>query len=178
MPKMSKTVVASLLVIAIQAPPHAQLSNQSNGDNGPAIGATVVPLAVRVDAAGNIYIVDNQNGRVRKVTAGSGIIETVAGSTRGIGGDGGPAKAAQLQTPKDLVIDSAGNLYIADLNGNQIRKVTTDGIISTFARTPNPVGLAMDSSGTLYISQLGNRVVKIAPGTRQRALSARAPRIG
>ena len=87
---------------------------------------------------GIIYIADTYNDAIRKVAASSGIMSTFAGnSMEGFGGDGGGATGALLDTPTALVFDAAGNLYIADTNNNRIRKVGTDGNISTFAGTGN-----------------------------------------
>jgi trimeric autotransporter adhesin len=150
-----------------------------SGDGGPATSAGLdEPRAVAVDAAGNLYIADTADYRVRKVAAGTGIITTVAGSgTYGYSGDGGPATSAQL-VPEDIKIDSAGNLYIAD-DQLVIRMVNTAGIISTVAGNGTSgatgdggpataaelqaEGLAIDSAGNLYISAItGVRTVNVS----------------
>src|ERR1019366_4147209 len=85
---------------------------------------------VALDAAGNLYIADSGNSRIRKVT--KGVITTVAGNgTNGFGGDNGPATSAQLNGPSGLAVDSAGNLFITD-GGSRIRKVSS-GVITTVA---------------------------------------------
>ena len=106
------------------------------GDGGPALAASLNnPNGLCLDAAGNLYIADYNNFRVRKVNT-SGIISTVAGNgTSGSGGDGGPATAAQFNFPGSIVIDPAGNMYIADWANFKVRKVNTSGIISTIAGT-------------------------------------------
>jgi sugar lactone lactonase YvrE len=143
---------------------------------------------VTVDTAGNIYIADVGNRRIRKVNA-EGIISTVAGNgTKGFAGDGGPATSAQIDpfgAHQGLAVDSVGNLYFADIANHRIRKVDTAGIISTvagngtagfsgdggpaFARPlNNPTGLALDSAGNLYIGDTTNlRVRKVAMGPAQ-----------
>ena len=105
-----------------------------SGDGGPAISAQLFsPYGVAVDTAGNLFIADTVNNRIRKVTPG-GIISTVAGNgTQGSGGDGGPATSAQLFNPTGVAVDTAGNLFIADMANNRIRKVTPAGVISTVA---------------------------------------------
>jgi uncharacterized protein (TIGR03437 family) len=139
-----------------------------SGDGGPAIGAQInQPWGVAVDSAGNLYIADTGNDRVRKVS--NGVMTTVAGNgTMGFSGDGGPATSAELFAPVAVALDSAGNLYIADGDNDRVRKVS-NGVITTFAGngasglggdggpaasaqlyTPN--GLAFDSAGNLYIS--------------------------
>jgi sugar lactone lactonase YvrE len=153
-----------------------------SGDGGPAIAAQLnFPLGVAVDSAGNLYVVDTANERIRKVTP-EGVISTVAGNgTRGFSGDGGPATAAQLDTQDGVAVDSAGNLYIADSFNFRIRKVTAAGVISTVAGngTPgfsgdgglataaqlgNPTGIAVDSAGNLYFSDVHfHRVRKVTP---------------
>src|ERR1035437_257520 len=99
-------------------------------DGGPATAASLDgPLGIAFDAAVNLYIADSLNHRIRKVTA-NGVISTVAGNgTSGSSGDGGPAAAASLSLPNDVVADAAGNLYIADTGNNKIRKVTAGGLI-------------------------------------------------
>src|SRR5437773_2649081 len=152
-----------------------------SGDGGPATAAQLsVPVGVALDPAGNLYIADHDNGRIRKVTSG-GTISTYAGSgSRGLSGDGGPATAAQLSSPHGVALDTAGNLYIAD--SNRIRKVTPGGTISTYAGTgtgpfsgdggpataaqlSSPAGVALDLTGNLYIADDGNyRIRKVTPG--------------
>ena len=106
------------------------------GDGGPASEARLNhPAGVAVDDAGNLYIVDKQNLRIRRVDS-SGRITTVAGSgEEGFAGDGGPAVEAKLNYPAGVAVDAAGNLYIADFQNNRIRKVDPSGIITTIAGT-------------------------------------------
>jgi hypothetical protein len=111
------------------------------GDNGPAALAELnQPAGVAVDAQGNLYIADSANNVIRRVSAKTGIITTVAGdyaadkSDDGLGGfsgDGGPATNAQLNDPQGVAVDGAGDLFIADTFNNAIREVTPAGIIST-----------------------------------------------
>ena len=141
------------------------------GDGGKAGEAALyLPLGLLVDKAGNLYIADTGNSRVRKVSS-DGIITTVAGNgTSGYSGDGGPATSAQLRGPAGLALDASGNLYIADHLDNRIRKVSADGIITTVAgrgdtnpplgdggpatsaSLAGPFGVAVDASGSLYIA--------------------------
>ncbi len=105
-----------------------------SGDNGPATLAKLYqPTGVTTDTFGNLYIADNGNHRIRKVDAGTGIINTIAGNdTSGFGGDNGPASAATLYTPVNVYFDKFGNLYIADAHG-RIRKINSSDIITTVA---------------------------------------------
>jgi uncharacterized protein (TIGR03437 family) len=156
-----------------------------NGDGGPASQAEIGAIqGIAVDAAGNFYLSDTDHHRVRKVSS-SGIISTVAGTgIAGFSGDGGIATAAQLNLPYGLAVDTAGNLYIADLGNNRIRRVAVDGKISTYAgggtagtsdegspavstalRTPRNV--VLDAAGNLYLAEFeGHRVRKVTPDGR------------
>jgi uncharacterized protein (TIGR03437 family) len=151
------------------------------GDGGPATKVGVGlnnPVAVALDAGGNLYIADSENSVIRKVTATSGIITTVAGNgTDGFSGDGGRAVFAELSHPKGVAVDSAGNLYISDTINNRIRVVAPNGTINTVVGTGvmayggdggvataatlnHPEGLSFDSAGNLYIADNGNNVIR------------------
>jgi uncharacterized protein (TIGR03437 family) len=154
-----------------------------SGDGGPATSAELNgPYRVTVDTAGNVYIPDSANNRIRKV-APNGTITTVAGNgNTGYSGDGGPATSAALDFPEAVAFDSAGNYYIADSANDVVRKVNTGGTITTAVGTGaqgysgdggpatsatlyNPVGVAVNASDALYISdQLNNVIRKVTNG--------------
>ena len=153
-------------------------------DGGPATSAELNhPESVAVDGAGNLYIADYLNNRIRKVTASTGIITTVAGTGTGgyvAGQDGGLATSAEIKSPLGVAVDSAGNLYIADTYNQRIREVTAStGIITTVAGTGTagyvaaqdggaatsaeinyPVGVAVDGAGNLYIGDVSNNLIR------------------
>ncbi|HXM41748.1 MAG TPA: hypothetical protein VN924_10870 [Bryobacteraceae bacterium] len=149
-----------------------------SGDGGPATSAELNgPYRVTVDLAGNVYIPDSSNCRIRKVSP-DGTITTIAGNGfQGYSGDGGPATSASLTYPEAVAFDSAGNYYIADEGANVVRKVNPSGTITTAAGTgvsgysgdggpatsatlDGPVGVQVDSSDDLYISDQGNDVIR------------------
>src|SRR5437773_2352294 len=105
-----------------------------DGDGGPATSASLYePSGVAVDPAGNVYIADAGNLRIRKVHT-AGIISTIAGNGKqGFSGDGGPATSASLNKPREVAVDLAGNVYISDAGNFRIRKVNPAGVISTVA---------------------------------------------
>ncbi|MDR3764007.1 MAG: SMP-30/gluconolactonase/LRE family protein [Acidobacteriota bacterium] len=163
--------------------------NGGYGYNGDGIAATSAslngPYSVVVDASGNLYFSDSYNQRIRKVTAATGLISTVAGNGgSGYNGDGIAATSATLSNPAGIAVDASGNLYIADTGNNRIRKVTaTTGLISTVAgngtsgyngdaiaatsaEVNGPVGVGTDASGNLYIADINNnRVRKVTVST-------------
>ena len=138
-----------------------------SGDGGPATQSRLYfPTGVAVDSVGNLYIVEGQNNRIRKVDS-SGVITTIAGTgERGSSGDGGPAVLARLWIPTGVALDGVGNLYIADRGNYRIRKVDSSGVITTIggraARTllGNPRAVAVDGDGNLYIAD-GDRIRKV-----------------
>jgi len=133
------------------------------GDGGLALNAAISDAeGVAFDSAGNIFLADANDHRIRKITP-DGIISTVAGDgSPGFRGDGGPAAASRLNTPYGIAVDGAGNLYIADLGNNRVRKVGSDGTISTVPGTDSllaPRNVTLDATGSLYISEFnGHRV--------------------
>jgi trimeric autotransporter adhesin len=151
-----------------------------SGDGGLAAAAQLNgPNTVSFDSSGNLYIAESLGQRLRKVDT-MGIITTFAGGGSPVLGDGGPATAAQFDPSSGVAFDSSGNLYIADLNNNRIRKVSlATGIITTIAGTGftgstgdggpaiaaqlnGPFAIAFDSSGNLYIADsTGRRVRKV-----------------
>ena len=108
-----------------------------SGDGGPATEAMLAsPIAVNVSADGDLYIADHRNSRIRVVEAATGIITTVAGTgEQGFSGDGGPAVQAAISLPRDVALDADGSLYIADGANNRIRKVDSNGTITTVVGT-------------------------------------------
>jgi sugar lactone lactonase YvrE len=135
------------------------------------------PTGVAVDRSGNVYIADYRNHKIKKVDP-NGLISTIAGTgTAGPLGDGGPSKDAELFNPYSVAIDKAGNLYIADQNNYKIRKIDTNGLISTIAgvdsggvsadgiaaltaRLQYPSGVAVDSSGNVYIAETNYQKIR------------------
>jgi sugar lactone lactonase YvrE len=150
----------------------------SAGDGGAATNAELgQPFGVVADAGGNLFIADQGNQRIRKV-ATNGIITTVAGNGAfGFSGDGGAATNAELNGPWGMQVDTSGNLFIADSDNNRIRKVGTNGIITTVAGSHFigfsgdggaatnaalhiPAGLAFDATGNLFIADEGNQRIR------------------
>jgi len=159
-----------------------------SGSGGPALRAGLNPRGVAIDLAGNLYLSDASNNRIRKLAAITGGITTLAGDgTRGFSGDGGLATSAQLDGPTGVAVDIQGNLYIADgtADGNtRIRKVATatglittvagtglqgysgDGGAATLAQFSSLGGLATDASGNLYIADnFNNRIRMVSAAT-------------
>ena len=140
------------------------------------------PQGLAFDTAGNLYVADSGHNSIRKIST-SGIITTVAGNgTPGFSGDLGPAISAQLDSPSAVAIDAGGNLYIADVTNQRVRKVTAGGTITTLAGNGTttfsgdgglataaglnqPTSVAVDSNGVVYIADQANfRVRKVVGG--------------
>lgn len=154
------------------------------GDGGPALAALLAQAeGIAIDSAGVVYVADAQDNRIRKITP-DGVIQTVAGNgTAGFAGDGGPAALALLDHPYGLTVDTARNLYIADLGNARVRKITSDGRIQTVAgggtivpggnsdggpataaQLVQPRNVAVDAAGTLYVSDFAaHRVYQVSP---------------
>lgn len=148
------------------------------GDGVPATSATLTAVSgLATDRNGNLYIADTWADRIRKIDT-QGTISTVAGTgEEGRSGDGGPALAAQLNRPRAVAVDDAGNIYIADAANHQVRRVDVSGTISTFAGTGDdgdlgdggpataahlsePYAVAIDPAGNVFIADAGNSTVR------------------
>ena len=129
-----------------------------SGDGGPATSAQLWnPSGVAVDSAGNLFLADGLNHRIRRVDAATGVITTVAGSGPSGGpgafsGDGGPATSARLNVPSAVAVDSTGNLFLADRNNHRIRRVdAATGIITTVAGDGSTTFSSATSSTTASV---------------------------
>src|SRR6266404_6001457 len=151
------------------------------GDGGPAVAASFEgPVGLAIDAAGNLYVADNYNQRVRKISP-SGLITTVAGNGAiNYSGDGGPATAASFISLSSIAVDSNGNIFVSDTLNQRVRKISNTGVMTTVAGTGSsgsssdggpaalaqlnyPTGLAVDRSGNLFIVESnGFRVRKVS----------------
>jgi len=160
-----------------------------SGDGAQATSAQLnSPLGTAVALDGTLYISDFGNHRIRKV-APNGVITTIAGSTAGFSGDGGPASAARISGPFSMARDTAGNVYFVDYNNLRIRKIAPNGIISTVAGTGKatmsgdggpatsadsyPGWMALGPDGSIYFTDDGNsqsggykRIRRVAPNGR------------
>ncbi|MCW3122383.1 MAG: hypothetical protein JWQ38_1875 [Flavipsychrobacter sp.] len=186
---MARSIIVSiklsgilLLICVCSVVAHAQIittlcgdgTRLFSGDGGPATAAPVAgPCGVITDAKGNVYIAAGYNNRVRMIDR-SGIITTTAGSgcsypCYGFTGDGGPATAATMGGPEDICFSNTGDMYLADVKNNRIRKINSAGIISTVAGNGgnvyngdgiaatnaalnSPSDVVVDASGNLYIN--------------------------
>jgi sugar lactone lactonase YvrE len=163
-------------VVPVAGTGHAGFS----GDGGPAALAMLQnPYAPAIDAAGNIYVPDQDNNRIRRISS-NGVITTVAGTgVQGFSGDGGPATAAMLARPSAVAIGPGGTLYIVDTFNMRVRQVGPDGIIRTIAGTGDhgwdpkqdggpatkaalwyPSGIAIDPVGNVLIADYGNDLIR------------------
>ena len=150
----------------------------SSGDTGPATSAELrSPFGIYAGTNSNIYIADYGNHKIRKVNS-AGIITTFAGTgTAGSSGNYGPATSARLNCPRGVGADSNGNIFIADTSNNQIRKVNSAGIITTYAGSTvgstgdggsaisakffNPFSVSVDINGNVFIADLSNQRIRL-----------------
>jgi len=150
-----------------------------SGDGSAATSAALnFPVALGLDAIGNLFVVDRVNARIREIDT-AGIINTVVGTgTQGYYGDGGAATSAQINYPANVTFDGSGNMYIADQINQRIRKVNTSGTISTIvgvgtagfsgdssaatsAELNSPFSVVFDTSGNMFIADEGNNRVRM-----------------
>ncbi len=164
----------------------------TGGDGGSATTATFAnPYNVAEDAAGNLYIADTANNRIRMVNAKTLVVSTVAGTgNAGYTGDGGLATSATLNAPAAVAVDSSGNIWIADTGNLVIREVSAatsnistvagngsaclpppkscgDGGLAKNANLSDPLGIAVDAAGDLYISDYTAQYVRVVSATSQ-----------
>jgi sugar lactone lactonase YvrE len=143
----------------------------SNGTGAAALFE--VPTGLTIDPAGNLYVADSGNGAIRKITP-AGVVTTIAG-TGSLGFNDGPAAQAQFREPYGVALDKSGNIYVADGYNFRIRKISTDGKVSTVAGNGDqggdngpaktasfnvPTGLAVANDGTIYVTDWGNGIVR------------------
>ncbi|HWO23673.1 MAG TPA: hypothetical protein VNO30_33255 [Kofleriaceae bacterium] len=151
----------------------AGMSGSTDGAN--AAARFFSPTYVAVDSAGNVYVADEYNHTIRKVTA-AGVVTTLAGTAGESGNADGTGAAASFYFPSGVAVDSAGNVYVADYFNHTIRKITAAGVVTTLAGTAgesgstdgtgtaarfsNPAGVAVDSAGNVYVSDIGNHIIR------------------
>ncbi|MFA6958649.1 MAG: NHL repeat-containing protein [Thermoanaerobaculia bacterium] len=154
----------------------AGLAGQAGPDNGTGSQARFQhPSALTVDTQGNVYVADENDHTIRKVTP-AGVVTTFAGRSGTVGSADGSASVARFWAPSGIEIDASGNLYVADSYNGTIRKVTPGGVVSTFAgaalvfgsndgtggaaRFARPVSIAVDASGNVFVADDGNHNIR------------------
>jgi sugar lactone lactonase YvrE len=162
-----------------------------SGDGGPATAAQFDgPRGLAGDGAGNLYVADDNNHRIRRID-GAGVVTTLAGTgTGGFSGDGGPAVSAQLDHPRGVAVDGRGNVFIADSMSARVRMVDPGGVIATVAgcgrqgyggdggpatvaRLFEPRGVAVDAAGRLFVADTYNDRVRRVDEPRPGPTSSR-----
>jgi sugar lactone lactonase YvrE len=158
----------------------AGASGVAGSTDGPAAAARFnSPVGVALDAGGNIYVADETNDTIRKITP-SGIVSTLAGTPGSKGSADGTGASAQFDRPSGVAVDSSGNIYVADATNETIRKVTPSGAVTTLAGTPGaaastdgtgaaarfffPVGVAVDAGGNVFVAEeFGETIREVTP---------------
>jgi sugar lactone lactonase YvrE len=152
---------------------------RGSADGSGAAAQFSFPQGIAADAVGNLYVADEGNGTIRKITP-AGVVTTLAGTAGVIGSADGSGAAAQFNAPAGIAADPAGNLYVTDSANNTIRKIAAAGVVTTLAGTAGvtgsadgsgaaalfagPAGIAADSAGNLYVADAGNDTIrKITP---------------
>jgi hypothetical protein len=151
-------------------------SGSSGSTDGTGVGASFAqPNSIAVDEEMNVYVADNGNHRIRKITS-AGVVTTLAGSSQGY--QDGTGTNARFNLPAGVAVDSVGSVYVADTGNHRIRKIPSTGLVTTLAGSSqgyqdgtgtnaqfnNPSGVAVDSSGNVYVADTGNnRIRKITP---------------
>jgi sugar lactone lactonase YvrE len=164
------TAVSATVFIYVPATEVSTLAGSTSGyldDTGTA-ARFAFPQGITIDTAGNLYVADPGNNRIRKVTPG-GVVTTLAGST--YGDVDGMGTAARFSTIRGITIDAEGNLYVADANNRKIRKVTPQGMVSTLSHATgallyfsDPFDIAIDTAGNLYVTDSSpSNILKVTP---------------
>ena len=150
-----------------------------SGDPGSQDGAGTsasfyVPQGIAIDSTGNLYVADTYNNLIRKITP-AGVVTTIAGKTKKKGKANGKGAAASFSHPYGIAVDKAGNIYVADQGNNLVRKITPEGIVTTFAGNGirgatdgnvkeasfyKPMGVTLDKQGNVYIADYQNNLIR------------------
>ncbi len=150
------------------------VAGTADGKGGEARFAT--PRGIAVDPRGNVYVADEGNSNIRKITP-DGVVSTLAGSMgQAAGSADGTGAAARFGAPRALTVDAAGNVFVADTDNNTIRKITPDGVVSTLAGKPGeagkvdgtgaaarfsePRGIAVDADDNVFVADSGNGAIR------------------
>jgi serine/threonine protein kinase/sugar lactone lactonase YvrE len=158
-------------VSTVAGTPHSHGSADGQGNNA----RFWAPFGIALDAAGNIYVADTANNTIRKITL-NGVVTTLAGLAGQPGNADGTNTFARFRNPWSVAVDARGNVYVADMSNDTIRKINTAGVVHTFAgqaglignvdgfgndaRFNNPFAVAVDSAGNVYVSDTANNAIR------------------
>jgi hypothetical protein len=185
------TTLAGVAAAASAADTSGAPANPGHADGTGASASFNQPAGIAIDSGGNLYVADSANDTIRKVTS-AGVVTTFAGSPGAAGSTDGTGSAARFNSPRDLTVDSSGNVFVADSENSSVRKITSAGVVTTLAGSPGnfanfegtgaaaifdaPSGITVDSSGNLYLSQeQGDVVSKGALATTSAPLITQQP---